>query len=65
MEHITSALKSQGFAGDVDSKPETLEFYSHDASLFEIKPSLVVAPKDSGDVQKLISLVTTLKKAQS
>ncbi len=62
MEHVTSALKSQGFTGDIDSKPETLEFYSHDASLFEIKPTLVAAPKDSSDVQKLVTTVAKLKK---
>ena len=37
--------------GDVDATDETREFYSHDASLFELKPQVVVFPKDGEDVQ--------------
>lgn len=62
MERIIEALKSGGFTGDIDTSDEKLETYSHDASLFEIKPKLVVAPKDSADVQKLVALVAEHKK---
>jgi FAD/FMN-containing dehydrogenase len=62
MEDMITALKQSGFAGEVDASDATLDFYSHDASLFEIKPTLVVSPKTSSDVQKLISLVTDQKK---
>ncbi len=62
MEDIIDALKSKGFSGDVDTSDKTLELYSHDASLFEIKPRLVAMPKDSADVQKLVSLVAEQKK---
>ncbi len=40
--------------GEVDAAPETLATYSHDASLFEVKPRVVVYPKDAADVQALI-----------
>jgi len=62
MERIIEALKSRGFSGDIDTSAEKLEAFSHDASLFEIKPKLAVAPKDSADVQKLVSLVAEYKK---
>lgn len=43
------------FKGDILDDPATLETYSHDASLFEIKPQMVVFPKDTGDVEKLVA----------
>ena len=55
-------LKAAGFAGETDSSDATREFYSHDASLFEIKPQLVVMPKNSKDVQTLVKLVAEQKK---
>ena len=31
---------------EVEDTPEVIEFYSHDASMLEMKPELVVSPKD-------------------
>jgi FAD/FMN-containing dehydrogenase len=53
------------FKGDIDTKPETLEFYSHDASLFELKPEVVVFPKDSEDIKTVVKFVTQHKKDHS
>lgn len=50
------------FKGDVLDDKETLDFYSHDASLFEVRPKLVVFPKDSSDIQALVAWVTEHKK---
>lgn len=50
------------FTGEIDDTNETRDFYSHDASLFEIKPQLVVFPKDTNDVQTLIQLVAEHKQ---
>ncbi len=47
----------QFFRGDIDDSPEVLEKYSHDASLFEIHPEMVVYPKDSADIQELVKWV--------
>jgi FAD/FMN-containing dehydrogenase len=47
------------FKGDIDTSPETLETYSHDASLFEVRPQVVVFPKDSPDVQTLVKWANT------
>lgn len=49
------------FSGDIDQSDETRETYSHDASLFELKPKTVVFPKDSTDIQKLVGWVAQHK----
>ncbi|HSW37096.1 MAG TPA: FAD-binding oxidoreductase [Candidatus Saccharimonadales bacterium] len=62
MDEIKTALKGVGFKGEVNDSPATLGFYSHDASLFEIRPQLVVSPMDVKDVEKLVQVVTNKKK---
>ncbi|HEV7454166.1 MAG TPA: FAD-binding oxidoreductase, partial [Candidatus Saccharimonadales bacterium] len=62
MDDFKKKLDDTGFKGEVDDTDESLAFYSHDASLFEIKPQLVVSPKTSADVQKLVKLVAASKK---
>lgn len=49
--------------GDVATDEETLMKHSHDASLFEVKPQVVVYPKDAADVQALVKFVNKHKKA--
>jgi FAD/FMN-containing dehydrogenase len=61
MEKFKQLLKDKGFSGEIDDSAITRDLYSHDASLFEIRPQLVVSPKDSNDVQALISLVAQEK----
>lgn len=48
--------------GDVLGDEETLVEYSHDASLFEVKPQVIVNPKDINDVKKLVKYVSENKK---
>ncbi len=48
--------------GDVETDDKTLEFYSHDTSLFEVKPQVIVFPKDSDDVSLVVSIVNKYKK---
>jgi FAD/FMN-containing dehydrogenase len=55
-----TSLKSF-FKGDIDMTDETLEKYSHDASLFEIRPEVVMFPKDTLDIQNLIKWVNENK----
>jgi FAD/FMN-containing dehydrogenase len=62
MDEFKQKLQTQ-FAGEIDDSTETRDFYSHDASLFEIVPSLVVFPKDTNDVQSLIRLVAEHKQS--
>ncbi len=54
----------QVFAGEVDDTAATRELYSHDASLFEVEPSVVVYPKNATDVMKLVDYVNEHKAKQ-
>ncbi len=45
------------FKGEVESDDETLKHYSRDASIFDIRPQVVVFPKDSEDVKNLVKWV--------
>ncbi len=47
--------------GDVFSDDKTLDFYSHDASMLELRPQVVVHPKDTADIAQLISFVAKEK----
>lgn len=49
------------FKGDIDTTEETLGIYSHDASLFEIKPEVVMFPKDKEDIKALVKWVNENK----
>lgn len=57
MQKFIETLRGSGFAGQTDESPASRDFYSHDASLFEIRPDMVVFPKDSDDVQALVRAV--------
>lgn len=48
--------------GDVLTDEQTLTEYSHDASLFEVKPQVVVNPKDIADIKALVRYVNENKK---
>lgn len=45
------------FKGEVFDDEVTLKAYSRDASLFEVRPKLVVYPKDSIDLQNLVQWI--------
>lgn len=47
--------------GEVDSSEPTREFYSHDASLFELKPEVVTFPKDGEDIKSIVRFVRDRK----
>ncbi len=65
MDELILKLKQAGFSGETDTSQETRDFYSHDASMFELTPQAVVMPKDSQDVQKLVQMVAAAKKTQT
>src|SRR5690242_8793173 len=48
--------------GDVLTDEQSLSTYSHDASLFEVKPQVVVEPKNQKDVENLVKFVEKHKK---
>ena len=49
--------------GEVSDSSVDLEKYSRDASIFEVKPQLVVYPKDAEDLKKLVSWAATEKSS--
>lgn len=54
MQGFVDTLRARGFEGEADLRQETLDFYSHDASLFELRPQIVVYPKNVKDLQRLV-----------
>lgn len=51
----------QFFKGDVETDEKTLAEYSKDASLFTVKPQVVVFPKDIEDIKNLVKFVNEKK----
>lgn len=51
------------FKGELDITDETREVYSHDASLFELKPQVVGFPKDAEDIKAAVRFVNEHKAA--
>lgn len=62
MQEIIAGLKKAGFKGEIDKSAASLDLFSHDASMFEIRPKLIVAPTDGSDLAKLVKLVAVNKK---
>lgn len=58
IDEIKSIIK-----GDVDSSDETLISHSNDASLFEVRPELVVYPKNTEDIKALVKYVNDHKES--
>lgn len=59
--NVLEGLKNS-IKGDVDASDETKEFYSHDASLFELKPEVVAFPKDRDDIVSIVRYVIGHRK---
>ena len=59
-EELTALVK-----GDVENTAEVLETYSRDASLFVVRPEVVVYPKDVEDIQTIVRYVRREREAGS
>jgi FAD/FMN-containing dehydrogenase len=59
MEQYIATLKQKSFEGDIDDSVQTRDTYSHDASMFELMPQLILFPKNKEDVERIIA--TTLE----
>lgn len=62
MDSVIEGLKKARFKGELDDSAAALDLYSHDASMFELRPKLVAKPKDDKDVEKLVAYVAKHKK---
>lgn len=49
------------FKGELKNDDQTLTFYSHDASLFELRPEVVGFPKDADDIKAAVKFVNQHK----
>lgn len=61
MANVASDLKKI-VDGDVSTDNETLKIHSHDASTLEVKPAVVVFPKTTDDVGKIVKYAADNKK---
>ena len=62
MSNIAEDLK-EIVKGEVSSDEKGLLVYSHDASIFEVRPQAAVKPKDVGDIKNLVKWVTANKNS--
>lgn len=58
--NLAQELKSK-IKGDVLDSEGVLDSYSHDASIFEVKPQVIVLPKDVEDLKALVDFVNLNK----
>lgn len=49
------------FKGEIEDDEIVLEKYSHDASIFEVKPKIILFPKDVGDIKNLVKWASNNK----
>ncbi len=61
-KNLSDAIKKSGFAGEITNDEEILSKYSHDASIFELKPQIVVFPNDKTDIENLVKFTSAAKK---
>jgi FAD/FMN-containing dehydrogenase len=55
-------LKDLNLEGDILTDDATLTKFSTDASLFEVRPEIVIAPKTVEDIKKIVKFVAEEKK---
>ena len=60
--HVFKTELKKFFSGEIKDDEKTLEKFSHDTSLFKVRPSLVVFPKNTSDVQALVHAAVVAKK---
>ena len=60
METLVTALKKI-MQGDITTDVRTRHAMSHDASIYELIPDVVIEPKDTGDIEALVSFVSEHK----
>lgn len=60
MQDLQTRIKEL-ISGEVDTSDVALEHYSHDASMFELRPQVVAYPSSVDDVKKIVSFVAANK----
>ncbi len=49
------------FRGEAHTEPAVLDIYSRDASLFKVRPALVLFPRDATDIERLVQFIKAEK----
>ncbi|MDQ5886368.1 MAG: hypothetical protein QG628_765 [Patescibacteria group bacterium] len=62
MENLKSEIQKI-FQGDVTDDKEVLSAFSHDASMFELVPEVVLSPTNSQDIKNIVSFVSKNKSS--
>ena len=60
MNTLQEDLKTK-IKGDIDTSEEAKALFSHDASMFEMIPEYIIAPKDASDIKQIVSYVAEHK----
>ncbi len=60
-KHELGGIIAHSIVGEVCSDDQTLTQFEHDASMFEIKPTAVVYPKNVDDVKEIVKTVVNKK----
>src|SRR3989344_4283565 len=58
LEELKNIIK-----GEISSDEKELSVYSRDASIFEVRPQLIVRPKDTEDIKNLVKWVADNKNS--
>src|SRR4030095_16879852 len=61
MDEFKQELERLGFEGEIDDSIEARDDRSHDASLFELMPQLVLFPRDAQDVERIVRTAQKFK----
>ena len=61
---LRNELQSLGLAGTIKDDAQTIQKFSIDASLFEIKPEIVIEPKNVEDIKKIVVFAGIQKKIE-
>lgn len=61
---LTDELKKLRLEGDILDDAQTIKDFSHDASIFVVKPKVVIMPKSIEDIKKVVQFAAAAKKAE-
>ena len=62
MQPFIDDLETLGFKGEIDTSIQTRELLSHDASMFELVPEIVISPKNSEDIKIAVKNISDYKR---
>lgn len=61
MDDLLKDLVANGYKGDIETDIKDRENYAHDASMFELMPQVVLAPKTANDIGLVVQTANNYK----